>query len=131
MYYAALNAKIIYYDPFLSPERAQLWRDTIPASHLQVVDNIDEMLPMVDVLSLHVPLLDSTRDLISYDHLRKLKASAILVNTARGGVVNEDALIDALERGTILGAGVDAFSVEPPTMENFSKLISHPRVIST
>jgi len=77
-----------------------------------------ELLPRVDVLSLHCPLTEATRELIGADELALMKADALLINTARGGIVVESALADALRRGVIGGAGVDVLSAEPPDPDN-------------
>ncbi|WWC92010.1 uncharacterized protein L201_006964 [Kwoniella dendrophila CBS 6074] len=131
MFYGSFESKIIVYDPHLHPSMIQKWSDLLPSSHFKRVDNLDDLLKESDVVSIHVPLLDSTKDLINEEQLKKMKKSSILINTARGGIVNEDALFKALEKGWITGAGIDAFSIEPPSKENFGKLIDHPRVLST
>jgi glycerate dehydrogenase len=74
----------------------------------------DEVVGRADVLSLHVPLTDETRHLVGREELSRMKATAILINCARGGVVNEAALAEALRGGVIAGAGVDVLSTEPP-----------------
>jgi glycerate dehydrogenase len=73
-----------------------------------------EVIKRADVLSLHVPLNEGTRDMIGREELRLMKPSAILINCARGGVVDEGALAEALREGRIAGAGVDVLSAEPP-----------------
>lgn len=75
---------------------------------------LDQLLPQVDVLSLHCPLTDQTRDLIGPAELAAMKPGAILINTARGGIVDETALAEALRSGHLGGAGVDVLSKEPP-----------------
>ncbi len=77
------------------------------------VSSLDALLPQVDVLSIHVPLTETTRHLIGAIELARLKPTAVLVNTARGPVVDEDALVDALENGRLFGAGLDVFDHEP------------------
>lgn len=77
-----------------------------------------DLLPQVDVLTLHCPLSDKTRDLIAAEELAMMKPGAILLNSARGGVVNEKALAEALRQGQIAGAGVDVLSNEPPSSGN-------------
>jgi glycerate dehydrogenase len=74
----------------------------------------EEVLAQADVISLHCPLMPSTRNLIDLAAFRKMKRSAILINTARGGLVDESALIQALDEGLIAGAGFDVLTVEPP-----------------
>jgi glycerate dehydrogenase len=75
---------------------------------------LDELLAQSDVISLHCPLLPSTRNLIDSNAFRKMKRNALLINTARGGLVDEAALIQALDAGLIAGAGFDVLTVEPP-----------------
>jgi glycerate dehydrogenase len=74
----------------------------------------DEVLARSDVISLHCPLLPATRNLIDINAFRKMKRNALLINTARGGLVDETALIQALDEGLIAGAGFDVLTVEPP-----------------
>ena len=74
----------------------------------------DEVIATSDVISLHCPLLPATRNLINIDAFRKMKRNALLINTARGGLVDEAALIQALDEGLIAGAGFDVLTVEPP-----------------
>ena len=75
----------------------------------------DQVIAQADVISLHCPLMPSTRNLIDLAAFRKMKRTAILINTARGGLVDEGALIQALDDGLIAGAGFDVLTVEPPT----------------
>jgi len=75
---------------------------------------LDEVLARADVLSLHCPLTPSTRNCIGIEQFRKMKRNALLINTARGGLVDEAALIQALDEGLIAGAGFDVLTVEPP-----------------
>jgi glycerate dehydrogenase len=84
-------------------------RDRIPLA---------ELLPQVDILSLHCPLTDQTRNLIGTKELAKMKNTALLINTARGGIVDEQALADALATGSIGGAGIDTLTEEPPVNGN-------------
>jgi len=77
-----------------------------------------DVLRRSDVLSLHCPLTDATRNLISAAELKLMKPTAILINTARGSLVDEAGLVDALKEGTIGGAGIDVLRVEPPENSN-------------
>ncbi len=95
------------------------------------VQSLDELLQKSDYVSLHIPLLDSTRNLIGEDQLNQMKSTAVLVNTARGGVVDEQALFEALNSGRISMAFLDVFSEEPPETSILRKLISLPNVIAT
>jgi (S)-sulfolactate dehydrogenase len=74
---------------------------------------LDEVLTMSDVVSLHVPLVDSTKDLLSAERIASMKRGAVLINTARGGIVDEVALADALRSGHLGGAAIDVFATEP------------------
>jgi glycerate dehydrogenase len=76
--------------------------------------SMDEVLARSDVISLHCPLTPDTRNVIGIDQLRQMKRSALLINTSRGGLVDEAALIQALDEGLIAGAGFDVLTVEPP-----------------
>ena len=79
---------------------------------------LDELLPQVDVLSLHCPLSDASRMLINAERLAQMKPGALLINAARGGIVDEVALLDALQRGHLGGAGIDVLAVEPPQADS-------------
>ena len=78
----------------------------------------DEVIETSDVITLHSPMMPATRNMISTPELERMKPTAILVNTSRGGLVDEAALADALERGLIAGAGFDVLTKEPPTPDN-------------
>lgn len=77
------------------------------------VTTLEHLLEISDVVSLHVPLSETTKHLIGADQLKRMKRSAILINTARGGLVDTDALVEALGQGEIYGAGLDVFETEP------------------
>lgn len=97
------------------------------------VERLEDLLPKVDFLSIHVPLLDSTRHLINSKTISLMKKSAILINTSRGPVVEEKALVSALESGVIAGAGLDVFEFEPKISERliaFSNVILTPHIAS-
>lgn len=91
--------------------------DSLPAE-VKKAKNLDHLLKESDVLSLHCPLTDTTRHLINASTLTKMKPTAILINTGRGPLVDENALAEALNRGALRGAGVDVLSCEPPTVDN-------------
>jgi len=80
--------------------------------------SFNDVLRSSDVLSLHCPLTDATRNLIGAEELKLMKPTAILINTARGALVDEMALVDALKNGTIAAAGIDVLRVEPPVHSN-------------
>ena len=79
---------------------------------------LHKLLPQVDILSIHCPLIPATENLIAHDELRMMKSSAFLINTARGGIVNELALAAALKKGLIAGAALDVLTEEPPPLDH-------------
>jgi glycerate dehydrogenase len=79
---------------------------------------LDDLLPKVDILSLHLPLTENTRDLIGAREMALMQPHALIINTARGGIVDETALAQALINGELGGAGVDVLSKEPPAEGN-------------
>ena len=98
--------KVMAYDPF--------WPEEYAREHHIARADPDEIYARCDVISLHLPLTPETENIIGAAELAKMKPDAILVNTARGGLIDENALLDALEAGKLYGAGIDAFSSEPP-----------------
>ena len=88
----------------------------------------EEVLANADFITIHTPLTEKTRDMIDAEAIRKMKDGVYLICTARGGVVNERALLDALNSGKVAGAALDVFEKEPPV---FTELVKHPRVIAT
>jgi D-3-phosphoglycerate dehydrogenase / 2-oxoglutarate reductase len=118
----AFDAKLIGYDPYVPANR---WSE-LP--HKRAA-SLEEMLPQVDILSLHLPLTPESRNLIDAARLALMKPSAIVVNTSRGGIVNEAALYQAISSGKLFGAGFDVFEVEPPTSDH--PLMSLPTFVGT
>jgi D-3-phosphoglycerate dehydrogenase / 2-oxoglutarate reductase len=117
----SFGMRIIAYDPFLQDERAKnLGIESV---------SLDRALAEADVLSLHVPLTDATENLLSGERLAMTKPGVILVNAARGGVVDELALAEALASGHVAAAGVDVFGSEPPPPDH--PLRSLPNVVLT
>lgn len=115
-----LKMKVIAYDPFLSEERAT-------KLGVQKVE-LDELLSRSDFITLHVPLTDKTRNILSAQAIAKLKPGVRIVNCARGGLVDEDALAEALKSGHVAGAAFDVFAEEPATK---SPLFGLPNVVAT
>lgn len=107
---AGFGAEVAAYDPMLSP-------DDIRAAGASPMD-LPELLGWADVISIHVPLTDSTRNLIGAEQLALMHKGAVIVNTSRGGIINEDALAEALKADRIGGAGIDVFECEPPRPDN-------------
>lgn len=120
----ALGMEVVVHDPF-APEAAE-------ADGFVSIGDIDAMLPSVDVLSIHCPLTATTRNLIDARRLGLMKKSAVLVNTARGGIINEADLARALAGGTIAGAALDSFANEPPPADSplwtLETLIATPHI---
>lgn len=102
----ALDLQVMAYDPFVTEERLQA--DGVTGADL------DQLLQEADYVSLHCPLNDKTRHLINGERLRAMKPGARLINCARGGLVDEAALYEALKSGRLAGAALDVFSREPP-----------------
>ncbi len=115
-----LKMKVLAYDPFLSEERA----DQIGVKKVE----LDELLAKADFITLHVPLTDKTRNILSRENLAKTKKGVRIVNAARGGLIDEDALADALESGQVAGAALDVFATEPATE---SRLFNMANVVVT
>jgi len=103
----AFGMNVVAFDPYVS-------RGSEIAVGVDRVESLQELLVASDVVSLHCPLTDETRDLINAATLRQMKRDAILINTARGAIVEIPALLDALRTGDIAGAGIDVLPVEPP-----------------
>jgi D-3-phosphoglycerate dehydrogenase len=119
---AAMDMKVIGFDPFLSPDRAaQLG--------IESAADLAALLPRCDFLTVHTPLTAETRDLIGAKQLALLRRGARVLNCARGGIINEDALAEALRSGHLAGAALDVFVQEPPPADHpFLKL---PNVVLT
>ena len=91
------------------------------------VENLDEGLKTCDYLSLHIPLTEKTKNLINYEKIKTMKKNAIIINTSRGGIINESDLNKALENNIIFGAGLDVFGKEP--IEKDNPLINNKKVL--
>lgn len=102
----AFGLNVIASDPYLKPEVAQ-------QEGVRLVD-FDTLLAEADFISVHCPLTDGTQDLFAAEAFKKMKSTAVLINTARGGIVNTEALVDALRSGEIAAAGLDVLASEPP-----------------
>lgn len=109
------GVKLLGYDPYCSAEQAD-------AYGIQKYENLEEMLEVSDIVNISVPLTKSTANMISGDVFSHFKKNAILINAARGGIVNEDDLYTALKNGDLRAAACDAFVQEPPNGTN--KLMS-------
>ena len=112
-------------DPYASPDLAK-------QAGVELVDDLGALLPIVDFLTIHTPLLASTLNLLGEEEFKTMKKTARVLNVARGGVYNEEALLKALDEGWIAGAGLDVFTSEPPKPDSpASRLAQHPNVVAT
>lgn len=119
--FIAFGGSVLAYDPFM---------DANAAKRLGVfVQELPQLLARSDFVSLHCEMNEHTAKMINEDALKTIKRGAVLVNTARGGLVDEAALLEALDSGNLGGAALDVFAVEPPAPGN--RLLSHPRVLAT
>jgi len=116
----AFDMEIVAFDPFLDPGVASRLGVELLA--------LDDLLPRADVITLHTPLTDSTRNLLSAERIARMKSGALLVNCARGGLIDEEALLAALDSGHLAGAALDVFAEEPP--KDFA-LMRHPKVVAS
>ena len=107
----AVGMKVIGYDPFLPEEKMEALGCT-PTKDYKAV------LPECDFVTVHMPLLDSTRNMIGEKEIASMKPSAMIINCARGGIVDEKALAAALNEGRLAGAGIDCFENDPPAVDD-------------
>jgi len=118
---SGFDCKIMAFDPFADALFAK-------ENHIELAP-LDDVRAKSDFLSLHLPLLPETRGIVNGNFLSKMKKGSFLINTSRGEVVDEDALLHAIQSGHIKGAGLDAFITEPPDPMN--QLLTLPQVIAT
>ena len=120
----AFDMRVIAYDPYVTSTRAQ-------QLGVQLV-SLDELLEQVDFLTIHMPKTPETTGMIGLEQLQRMKRTAYVVNVARGGLIDEDALYTALTTGEIAGAGLDVFSTEPPAADGPAhRLLDLPNVVVT
>ncbi len=105
------DMKVIAYDPYVSKE-------TFEISGVKKADSLEDVFSNADAVSLHVPLTEETRNIVNIDMLKKMKHTAIIINTSRGPLINEDDLIFSLENKIISGAGLDVLNEEPLNPSN-------------
>ncbi len=112
--------KVAGYDPFMSQEK-------IEALGAEYYADYQELLKTADIITIHVPLTDDTRNMIAKEQLASMKKTALIINCSRGGIVNEADLVQALKDGVIAGAGTDVFCNEPPKPDD--PLLNCPNLI--
>jgi len=110
----AMGMEVLAYDPAITVEDAREYNARL--------SEVDELLANSDIVTLHIPANEKTKGFMNKERLDKMKKTAYLINTARGAVVDEKALIEALKNGTIRGAGLDVFENEPLTESELTKL---------
>jgi len=116
---------VIAYDPYANQQVAA-------SASVTLKDTLSEILPLADFFTIHTPLIASTKGMIGASELAQMKPTARVLNVARGGVIDEDALLEALNAGKIAGAGLDVFTSEPPAEDSSAaQLIAHPNVVAT
>lgn len=107
---SGFDCRVLAYDAFMRPDEEKL--------NVTAVDSIEEIFRQCDIISLHIPLNDATRKSINMKYFDVMKPSAYLVNTARGGIIDEDDLVQALNEGKLRGAGLDVMTAEPPAPDH-------------
>jgi len=108
------SMKVISYDPYMDYDYAK--------NNGIFCANFEELIEESDIITLHLPINENTKDIISRESINKMKDGAILINTARGGLMDEDAVYEALKDNKLYGLGIDAFSIEPPVNNPLLKL---------
>jgi len=117
----AFDMKVIAYDPYIKREKAE-------RLGVELVDELDELLRRSDIITVHTPLTEETRNMITKKEIEKMKDGVIILNIARGGIINEEDLYEALVSGKVRAAAVDVFSKEPTT-DNI--LFNAPNIVVT
>ena len=110
---------VYVFDPYVSKEK-------IESLGGKKIENLEETVKSMDIISLHMPLTEKTKNLINYDLLKTMKKNCIIINAARGGIINEFDLDKALNENLIFGAGIDVFEKEPP--DNNNPLLKNKKV---
>lgn len=119
---AGFDMRVLGFDPFLSAERAsELGIESVPHLH--------ELWPQCDFITLHTPLTPETRNIVSGKALESMRQGVRIINCARGGLIDEEALLEALNTGHVAGAAIDVFDPEPPPADH--PLVHHPKVLVT
>lgn len=114
--------KLHAYDPYATA-------DAFAASEIHRCNSLTDLFRNSDILSLHCPLNDTTRDIVNAPNIALMPPRSYVVNTARGGLIDEAALLEAIQSGHLAGAGLDTFAVEPPSADH--PFLSEPRILAT
>jgi D-3-phosphoglycerate dehydrogenase len=118
---SGFGVSLIYHDPHRAGPEIET------ALKIRFVD-LDELIETSDILSLHLPLTPQTRQIINSERIKRMKPGSVVINCSRGGLIDEEALADALMTGSLFGAGLDTFAVEPPSG---SRLLATPNTVIT
>ena len=117
----SFGMKVLGYDPYMNQEMFN-------SEEVKMV-KLDELVSNADIISVHVPLTDSTKDLFNYERLSNMKSTARIINVARGGIINETDLAKALSKGLLAGAAIDVFTSEP--IDKSNPLVNAPNIVLT
>ena len=117
-----LGLKLVGYDPFAANQ-------VFEAFGVTRCDSFEALIAQADILSLHCPLNEATRHIINADTIARMPQGSYIINTARGGLIDEDALLDALSSDHLAGAGLDTFAVEPPAKDH--RFWAEPKIVAT
>lgn len=119
----AFEMEVLACDPYISEKRAEdLGVRLVP---------LEDIVRYADVVTVHTPLNEETRGMLHAEHFQGMKDGVLVVNCARGGIIDEGAMLEALESGKAAGAAFDVFSEEPPASETLKRLIAHPKMVVT
>ena len=118
----AFEMQILVFDPYIDD-------NTVVKHRAKKIDNLEEGISIADYISIHMPLNKETKNIINKDNLKKMKKESFIINTARGGIINEHDLSEALDNNIIAGAGIDVYSQEPPKPDN--PLLNNSKVVLT
>ncbi len=119
----AFEAEVIACDPYISEKRGEDFGVKLVS--------LDDLIRLSDIITVHTPLNDETRGMLSADHFSRMKNGVIIVNCARGGIYEEAATLNALNSGKVAAAAFDVWSKEPPDTETLKQLIGHPNMVVT
>lgn len=119
---AAFDMDVVAHDPAVDA-------DGVRATGVRAAEDLDDLLSQADIVTVHVPLAAATRNLLGAEAFRRMRPGTLLINASRGGVVDEAALLEALDTGSVGAAALDVFDPEPPRPDN--PLISHRNVLAT